>query len=479
MDELSQPQSLDRYQSKLSAAVKDAMSVVSALGERYLWVDTLCIIQDDPVQKQIQIAQMATIYNGALLTILAAGGTDANTPLHGVRPNTRRLHPSFSKDGVTILASDGGLDLKKHTYGTRGWTYQEMILSQRRLYITGQIALFECQVSWHSEDTPEGRSMDGVGSSDGSSIPDQNSLESYAAIVENYTRRRLTYYTDRLNACTGILVALQTSWKWEFQFGLPEERFVQALLWSGQDQSCLGNSSGNTKSDFPSWSWLQGAGARVYPFGDAVEEIGHYEILKWSSRVFDISILKNGNWHEILNKETKAADDIQDTVDLASLSSTHNLDHMLRFSAETQSYQEYRLQENDEHIELEEKIGSEINGQPLTHLYDADGAWCGLVLGIPRSQLESEQTTSKIEFVLISSYYASNSWAAEVLNVSFWDDPLTTCYDDEIFEGGEDDTVNALVVKWSGEVATRIAVAEIHKDAWAKVHSVKKTIYLV
>jgi hypothetical protein len=64
--------------------ILDAMRLVESLGERYLWVDSLCIIQDDEVFKYEEVNDMASIYVNACVTIVAARGKDSNFGLRGV-----------------------------------------------------------------------------------------------------------------------------------------------------------------------------------------------------------------------------------------------------------------------------------------------------------------------------------------------------------------------------------------------------------
>jgi hypothetical protein len=73
------------------ATILDAMKVVEALGYRYLWVDSLCITQDDPIETQLQIQEMASIYSNAVICIVAAAGLSPRTGLPGVSSSRKDL----------------------------------------------------------------------------------------------------------------------------------------------------------------------------------------------------------------------------------------------------------------------------------------------------------------------------------------------------------------------------------------------------
>ncbi|KAN0094178.1 HET domain containing protein [Hyaloscypha variabilis] len=72
--------------------ILDAVEVTKQLGEKYLWVDRLCINQSNLQEKQFLISKMDAIYEGAEFTIVAAAG-DARTGLTGVSTVTRKLQP--------------------------------------------------------------------------------------------------------------------------------------------------------------------------------------------------------------------------------------------------------------------------------------------------------------------------------------------------------------------------------------------------
>lgn len=72
-----------RFQ-KLPLTIQDSISLVKLLGWRYLWIDLLCIRQNDAEDKKVLVNKMHLIFEEASFTIVAAGGQDANTPLAGL-----------------------------------------------------------------------------------------------------------------------------------------------------------------------------------------------------------------------------------------------------------------------------------------------------------------------------------------------------------------------------------------------------------
>jgi hypothetical protein len=78
---LSTPGGLNSQEKPIPKTVQDAIHVAQALGLRYLWVDSLCIIQDNPTEVHREISRMGEIYRNSKLTIVAASGNNNRSGL--------------------------------------------------------------------------------------------------------------------------------------------------------------------------------------------------------------------------------------------------------------------------------------------------------------------------------------------------------------------------------------------------------------
>jgi hypothetical protein len=120
---LCTPGGLDRIGGTIPKTITDAMSLVRLLGERYLWVDALCIVQDDNASKRSMIDSMHIVYQNAFLTLIAATGTDANAGLPGVSSHRKaEQHVASLSDGLKFIFPMHYLAINSSTWASRAWT---------------------------------------------------------------------------------------------------------------------------------------------------------------------------------------------------------------------------------------------------------------------------------------------------------------------------------------------------------------------
>jgi hypothetical protein len=108
--------------SLLPPAFRDAIDISRRLDVRYLWIDSLCIIQDDQLDWQTESARMSTIYQQALLTIFAGlsghgGGCFAKTPWLGHRKSVE-ITPTWiygSVEGKLLDSTESQNTISEHT----------------------------------------------------------------------------------------------------------------------------------------------------------------------------------------------------------------------------------------------------------------------------------------------------------------------------------------------------------------------------
>ncbi|EIW54647.1 HET-domain-containing protein [Trametes versicolor FP-101664 SS1] len=226
--------------SILPQTVRDAISVTHALGFQYLWVDTLCIIQEDDADRRHEIGHMPHIYRHAHLTIFAASAKSASEGfLHQRPPQQSNVvlpficpPPPPSSMGIPATHSTAQLQLgqvhlasidsARASYSdelgvmaTRAWCMQEYLMSPRALIFTPTRLLFSCRTT-----------MQGVGNSFGSmddepQLPDMLFLRNppvakpgskewkdmhraWTKVVMDYSRRRATFESDKLVACAAV-----------------------------------------------------------------------------------------------------------------------------------------------------------------------------------------------------------------------------------------------------------------------------------
>lgn len=239
--------------SMLPATIADAFEVCRQLDIDYLWVDRLCIVQDDNENKQQHFDEMARIYAAAhVVIVVTEGDMDAGIP--GIRPRLPGIQRQHEIDGVVFINEiPGFIPLAFHSeWDNRAWTYQESVFSRRRLYFTPAQVFFECD-EWtcHEDHTAENYR----GSADRVSRDDRmRDFDTWTEHLEAYTRRILSHSSDIYNAFAGIQHTFIGDTD-AFFCGLPRGNFNEALLWTIRESD-----GGEKRADcglvpLPSWSW--------------------------------------------------------------------------------------------------------------------------------------------------------------------------------------------------------------------------------
>lgn len=133
--------------SQIPTVIRDAMAVTMELGLQFLWIDRYCIPQQDLQQKQKQIKHMDMVYHHAEITIIAAAGSDPHYGLPGIGRRPRVPQPAIEMKGILVLSSllRPKTDIQHSKWGRRAGTYQEGILSRRRLISTENQVFYECR----------------------------------------------------------------------------------------------------------------------------------------------------------------------------------------------------------------------------------------------------------------------------------------------------------------------------------------------
>lgn len=186
---------------QLPQTIEDALEVVEMIGERYLWVDAVCIIQDDDREKSVTIQSMDQIYKSAVLTIVAAGGTHADSGLGGLREKSRNIQSLLgSVDGIGLMRYEPDAELAETPWAKRAWTYQEQQLSSKMLIFAHDRVYYHCPEGSYAEARPLRKTRKILTNSmkDLLAFLEDESYQSfyqYANHVKNYTSRTLTFET--------------------------------------------------------------------------------------------------------------------------------------------------------------------------------------------------------------------------------------------------------------------------------------------
>ena len=249
------------------ATFRDAIFVTRCLGIRYLWIDSLCIIQHDTADWSREAARMGSLYANAYLTIAAANAKDDNDGFLQLRSHLLTSLRIISSTGnsaqvylqTSYLSTSYGIYMPKR-YGkepldSRGWTLQEQHLSRRSLRFGSREMSWDCQCFGLRESQTDHRnsmraSMELLRPSSTAAMP--LSYDSWYHMIFSFTKRLLKYDTDKLPALSGLATEVAKFQNGTYYAGLWWEDMALGMLWFKSAAVEL-----NKPSEYlaPSWSW--------------------------------------------------------------------------------------------------------------------------------------------------------------------------------------------------------------------------------
>ncbi|KAM0424819.1 hypothetical protein ACHAPT_009875 [Fusarium lateritium] len=246
---------------RLPKTTQDAVIVTRGIGLSYLWVDALCIIQDDNRDKEEQISQMDRIFRGSFITIAAVDAASSAVGfLHPRKhPHPTTLRARFDYNGFSDIVLSPKVqwpdEYEQGRLFTRGWTFQETQLSTRILLYTSRQLTYTCIEAMHSDGGVEPKRNDVARFVD----PGQRvyaAMEhpySWGAMLQAYSSRQLTLDDDKLLGIAALAAEYsRTRDVGHYYAGLWERDFLTQCIWQPHKAS---KRRIRKKGRAPSWSW--------------------------------------------------------------------------------------------------------------------------------------------------------------------------------------------------------------------------------
>jgi hypothetical protein len=215
--------------SSLSPLFRDAVKVCRFYGIRYLWIDSLCIIQGNECDWEEQAAQMASIYENSFFTIAIHDDTEngfiPNPKVHVIRPATqdeaaiyvRNVKAAKFLNPFGVLAWDP--NARPDRMFARGWCFQERLLSSRVLHFMAEEVIFQkegavvCQCGNHYGELQDGNLLD------------------WRSVVCRFSQLALTVQWDLLPCLAGVAQRIHTKFGRNYIAGLWADNLARWLCW--------------------------------------------------------------------------------------------------------------------------------------------------------------------------------------------------------------------------------------------------------
>lgn len=278
---------------------RDAVMIARRLGLRYLWIDSLCICQDDSEDWARESGLMADVYSNAYVVIAANRSSDCDGGcFHERAPRQKAVQvPTMGRREnvymTRLFPSDHGhwpnIDFSKEPLSERGWALQERTMAQRTLHYNDRQMYFECLLGMEAEDGH-------IHTNTKNDLSQQFIVPGYAnhtwySLVGEFSQRKLSRATDKLPALSGWAKKLHTSIGADYIAGLWGNELIQGMTWK-----CKGDRKPASLEEYtgPSWSWASCGGT-----------VDHYKF-------FPEAVAEVLGWHVELKEEANPFGEVRD-----------------------------------------------------------------------------------------------------------------------------------------------------------------------
>jgi len=261
----------------LPATYRDAIEVTRRLEIRYIWIDSLCIIQDSIEDWQEEAKQMGSYYENCFLNISALDSSESDTGFL----MQRQSFPSVQLEGIWHLRParrSWRRVFQESPLSRRAWVLQERLVSTRVLHYGRDDMFWECLTcSTRESDTTEHRLTDQdtewLDENFKRSLQFSNTevsvvMHKWYKVVAQYSRLTMSHESDMLPAVSAIAERIRQVTGFVYHAGLWEQDIVQGLLWYAD-----GPRSAPKIWRAPSWSWAQLTGPVEHLFDPNCERI--------------------------------------------------------------------------------------------------------------------------------------------------------------------------------------------------------------
>lgn len=227
---------------------QDAIVITRQLGLRYIWIDSLCIIQDSVRDWETESAKMGSIYENSYVTIASIGTADGSARCLADRRKAVKLeYQNTTGKEIAIRArkiqdhhpnvQEGQPAKPTGPLTSRAWALQEHVLSTRVLHYTTTELLFECKTSYRCECSPARKAYPTTPALIPKAVAKKSKQhqaiwDAWHHIVELYSKRDLTVANDKLPAISGIASKVQQATNSSYFGGVWKDNLASDLLWS-------------------------------------------------------------------------------------------------------------------------------------------------------------------------------------------------------------------------------------------------------